>query len=118
KHLVRGRSRIDSDAESDAEDAQRSSGGWHLASRVAGDKGSQPSMVDDLTSDGLDGDAFSTVAIEKLIVRRKTLRTADSGAASKTGAAWRPPPAQKSLLKRTGVAMVANNAKRLNSGGN
>ncbi|KAJ2845834.1 hypothetical protein IWW36_004623 [Coemansia brasiliensis] len=75
---------------------------------------SQSSGMGDLTA--MDGDAFSTVAIEKLIVRRKTLLSAEKrSVAASANASWKPPP-QKALLKRTGVAMAATNAKRLNSG--
>ncbi|KAJ2363336.1 hypothetical protein H4S01_004352 [Coemansia sp. RSA 2610] len=113
RHLARSR-RIDSDMESDAEDGRQSSGpGCRVAgpsSSVAGQH-SQASATDP-TSDALDADAFSTVAIEKLIVRRKPHRAADKPPA----AAWRPPPPHHTPAKRTGVAMAAASAKRLNSG--
>ncbi|KAJ2451435.1 hypothetical protein EV183_003616 [Coemansia sp. RSA 2336] len=104
KHLVRGVRRADSDVESEGS----AGGSRRPASRL---DSSQSSSTGDLAD--LDGDAFGSVAIEKLIVRRKTLLSTDKR--SSANASWKPPP-QKALLKRTGVAMAAANAKRLNSG--
>ncbi|KAJ2079817.1 hypothetical protein H4R24_003517 [Coemansia sp. RSA 988] len=126
RHLARQRMRIDSDVESDTEDSRRAADrsninvSWRAAGRVASGRGDSQSSIfeESMADDDLGSDVFSTVEIEKLIVRRRTMLSTDTnqGAASKQGAAWRPLPLQQSLLKRAGVSMAAANAKRFNSG--
>ncbi|KAJ1739730.1 hypothetical protein LPJ68_004418 [Coemansia sp. RSA 1086] len=106
KHLVRGMRRMDSDVES--EGSARGAEPRGSMSRANSSQSSGTGAFADL-----DGGAFGSVAIEKLIVRRKTLLSTDKR--SSANASWKPPP-QKALLKRTGIAMAAANAKRLNSG--
>ncbi|KAJ2801939.1 hypothetical protein H4R20_003474 [Coemansia guatemalensis] len=126
RHLARQRMRIDSDVESDTEDSRRatdrsnSNVSWRAAGRIASGSGDSQSSIfeDSMDDDKLGSDVFSSVEIERLIVRRRTMVSTDTGkgAANKQSTAWRPLPPQQSLLKRAGVSMVAASAKRFNSG--
>ncbi|KAJ1734759.1 hypothetical protein LPJ61_000899 [Coemansia biformis] len=120
RHLARGGRHVDSDADSDVDGSQHSgeASDWRPASRVAGsDHRLQSLGSDDLADDGLGGGVFSSVAVEKLIVRRRPL-AAGGRSADPLGAAWRPPAAQRLPLKRAGGASVAAvPAKRPNMSG-
>ncbi|KAJ2499993.1 hypothetical protein GGH96_003104 [Coemansia sp. RSA 1972] len=68
-------------------------------------------------SDAMDGDVFESVPIEQMIIRRKTLRAADTST-TKPSSAWNSrPPLPQTSMKRTGTAIASNNVKRLNTGG-
>ncbi|KAJ1663215.1 hypothetical protein EV178_005189 [Coemansia sp. RSA 1646] len=72
----------------------------------------------------LDGDVFTSVAVEKLIVRRRTLMTASSGAdagsSSSVNGAWPTPQMRgpRAMLKRPGVTLAGTSTKRVNASSN
>ncbi|KAJ2909800.1 hypothetical protein GGI21_001516, partial [Coemansia aciculifera] len=110
QQLMRTRMRVDSD---DDDDPAPPPPIVRPTARVAGrPMGSSQlsAMTDSLPMDDIDGDAFSSVSVEKLIVRRRTLLATtgkdDSGFAANHRAS--------SLLKRPGTALLGAAAKRLN----
>ncbi|KAJ2741047.1 hypothetical protein GGI20_005456 [Coemansia sp. BCRC 34301] len=110
QQLTRTRMRVDSD---DDEDPSTISLRWPAAARIAGRPlgSSQASaMTDSLPMDDMEGDAFSSVSVEKLIVRRRTLLAATGKDDSKLSSSNRG----SSLLKRPGTALLGATAKRLN----
>ncbi|KAJ2770078.1 hypothetical protein IWQ57_002821, partial [Coemansia nantahalensis] len=132
RHLVHGSRRADSDAESDAEDAQSAAGGRWAGSRIVGTSTSTSGQNTQAASDGLGdkdvmgGGTFDSVAIESLIVRRRP-QAPGGMAADKPGTARLPPPpmpaaaatgsAQRPLLKRAGgTPTTGSPAKKFNMG--
>ncbi|KAJ2065104.1 hypothetical protein GGI17_000515 [Coemansia sp. S146] len=108
QQLMRTRMRVESDDEDSVMAAAP-----RPAARIAGSS-QVSSLTDSMPMDELDdmdGGAFSSVAVEKLIVRRRTLLAAgkddNSGKLSSLHRA-------SSLLKRPGTALLGATAKRVN----
>ncbi|KAJ2416091.1 hypothetical protein GGI10_001233 [Coemansia sp. RSA 2530] len=109
QQLTRTRMRVESDDEDGAVPAAPTA-------RIAGSSQTS-SLTDSMPMDEFDdvgGGAFSSVAVEKLIVRRRTLLANgkdDSGGHNRMQS---PLHRASSLLKRPGTALLGATAKRLN----
>ncbi|KAJ2871057.1 hypothetical protein GGH93_005107, partial [Coemansia aciculifera] len=108
QQLMRTRMRVESDDEDSVMAAAP-----RPAARIAGSS-QVSSLTDSMPMDELDdmdGGAFSSVAVEKLIVRRRTLLAAGKDDnSSKLSSLHRA----SSLLKRPGTALLGATVKRLN----
>ncbi|KAJ2546456.1 hypothetical protein GGH95_006843, partial [Coemansia sp. RSA 1836] len=116
QQLMRTRMRVDSDDDEDMSaplSRHATAGGGRIAGgRLLGSSSSQTSAkTDSLPLDDEDGDAFSSVSVEKLIVRRRTLLASgkEDSVFSANGSR-----ASSLLLKRPGTALLNAAAKRLN----
>ncbi|KAJ2458556.1 hypothetical protein GGF42_001998, partial [Coemansia sp. RSA 2424] len=116
QQLMRTRMRVDSDDDEDMSaplSRHATAGGSRIGGgRLLGPSSSQTSAkTDSLPLDDEDGDAFSSVSVEKLIVRRRTLLASgkEDSVFSANGSR-----ASSLLLKRPGTALLSAAAKRLN----
>ncbi|KAJ2424665.1 hypothetical protein GGF41_002701 [Coemansia sp. RSA 2531] len=105
QQLMRTRMRVESDDEDSVMAAVPKA-------RIAGSS-QVSSLTDSMPMDELDmdGGAFSSVAVEKLIVRRRTLLAAGKEDGS---GKFAPLHRTSSLLKRPGTTLLGATAKRLN----
>ncbi|KAJ2350973.1 hypothetical protein GGH92_002088, partial [Coemansia sp. RSA 2673] len=105
QQLMRTRMRVESDDEDSVMAAVPKA-------RIAGSS-QVSSLTDSMPMDELDmdGGAFSSVAVEKLIVRRRTLLAVGK---EDGGGKFAPLHRTSSLLKRPGTALLGATAKRLN----
>ncbi|KAI9506544.1 hypothetical protein BX070DRAFT_218074 [Coemansia spiralis] len=120
--LARSHRRIDSDVESDAEGndgKERIRGAQRTKNRIAAKAidssesvqgGSGSFDFGSELGDDVDGDVFTSVAVEKLIVRRKTLMAGQDDGHSKQSGVW--PAPKKTLLKRPGVSLIGASSKK------
>ncbi|KAJ1728444.1 hypothetical protein LPJ72_005469 [Coemansia sp. Benny D160-2] len=112
RQLARMRRRADSETESDDNE------GGGAGSRIAGPpRAASAAAAGSLPLYDADGDMFTSVSVERLIVRRQTLMASSSSLSGADGVrqsgAW---PAPRTVLKRAGPALVGASTKRANGG--
>ncbi|KAJ2503835.1 hypothetical protein GGI11_007586, partial [Coemansia sp. RSA 2049] len=117
RQLARMRRRADSETESD--DNEDGGAGSRIAGppRAASDAAATSLPLYDADGGDVDGDMFTSVSVERLIVRRQTLMASSSSLSGADGVrqsgAW---PAPRTVLKRAGPALVGASTKRANGG--